>query len=139
MEVGQWVRDDNYIVQFNGYCNCIWCKDRGFEEPILKGKEYYEYITTQKMWDKYLKRVKVADTPQELIEVGDLVETKGEEVSYDRLYEPKYFGMVENIDIEFDQIICTGGVVLSLEHITKILTPNSNGGYDLQWSVSKDK
>ena len=125
MEIGQWVRDDNYIVQFNGYCDCTWCKDRGFEEPILKGKEYFEYITTQKMWDKYLKRVKVADTPQELIQDNDLGFIK-EWNSIETLYTSN-----EGVYCYMDSKRHFIGKNIT---ITKILTPNSNGGYDLQWN-----
>ena len=94
------------------------------------------YLMTKELEHMYWKEEidKIANIPQELIENGDLVETLGEEVSYEKIYEPKYFGMIETIDLEFDQICCTGGVILSLNDIVKILTPNRDGGFDLQYS-----
>ena len=72
------------------------------------------------------KFIKVADTPQELIEVGDLYRIKNS-VGKSLL--------TEYCDDEL------GNIILNLQEVTicEILTPNSNGGYDLQWSVSKDK
>ena len=70
MKVGQWIRYENNIVQLKGYCDCEQCIKRGFEEPIFSGDVY---VTKISEWVEILKKCKVADTPQELIEVGDLV------------------------------------------------------------------
>ena len=66
-------------------------------------------------------------TPQDLIEVGDLVGTDwyNEISSIWRIDEE---GLWKDID---DCIM--------VKDVTKILTPNSNGGYDLQWSADNDK
>jgi len=67
---------------------------------------------------------KVANTPQDLIEVGDLI-------ACDR-----YFPTPRVINED------TCKQLLSeywKPFITKILTPNSNGGYDLQWRKENEK
>jgi len=80
-------------------------------------------------------------TPQDLIEVGDLV-FKKQKVSLYCKGERAF--IVEDV---FDD----GRIVysslddgetmsaISINQITKILTPNSNGGYDLKWSADNDK
>ena len=64
---------------------------------------------------------KVANSPQELIEVGDLVETSILAICY---VQHIYKSWIETT---------SGRLYFHDEHITKILTPNTNGGYDLQW------
>jgi|LGOV01.1.fsa_nt_gb hypothetical protein len=68
---------------------------------------------------------KVANTPQELIEVGDLVECKG------------VFHLITNIDDTKYILNNAYHVKKTSTIITKILTPNSNDGFDLQWKVIK--
>lgn len=76
--------------------------------------------------------IKITDTPQELIQVGDLVFV---------LYE----GIVKHYIIQEitkdDCYICDNGnvVISGLGCITKILTPNSCGGYNLQWEDHNGK
>lgn len=70
--------------------------------------------------------VEVANTPQELIQVGDLYTD-----NHNRKYEcllvqngvlySHYFGLAKPC-----------GTLLT--NVTSILTPNANGGFDLQWS-----
>ena len=79
---------------------------------------------------------KVANTPQELIEVGDLVAIK-QSVS---LYcKGERFTVVEGLFEDGIQhsSIDDGETMYRtpFKNITKILTPNSNGGYDLQWEA----
>jgi len=102
VRVGQWVRSKgNKLYKVKMYPN-----------------NHYDFLaenTTCMIPKKYI--TKVADTPQELIEVGDLV----------LLHHYKLPRIVDEEDCK----------ILKKKYwqqfITKILTPNSNGGYDLQW------
>lgn len=71
------------------------------------------------------KYINVADTPQELIQVGDLIQTN----------EMKFPAPVEYVNKHdyLEMWTNLGLVDFKQETITKILTPNSKGGYDLQW------
>ena len=93
IEVGQWVRTRRgKIFQNKNFSN--------LDERLIKA---------------------IANTPQELVQVRDLVEVIGFDFGTRKIankYELKW--LKENKD-----------------KITKILTPNSNGGYDLQWSDEK--
>ena len=122
IKVGQWVRRKSDNVIFEIY-------------PTFK--MHYDAWENKQSCQAY-EFTKVANTPQELIEVGDLVETQGEPVSYEEIYEPKYIGVIETIDLEFNQICCSGGCILSLEDIIKILTPNKNGDYIKQWEANNE-
>lgn len=66
--------------------------------------------------------IKVANTPEELIQERDICETKN--------YVPFYIQEVRKSWFETN----VGRVYFHNEEITKILTPNSSGGYDLQYS-----
>jgi|LGVE01.1.fsa_nt_gb translation initiation factor 2 beta subunit (eIF-2beta)/eIF-5 len=70
--------------------------------------------------------IKVTDTPQELIEVGDLVQ-----LPHSKSFE--YVLYVNNYEV--DTNIPRDNLILR-NTIIKILTPNTNGGYDLQWKKS---
>ena len=104
----QWARTDlGNIIQLSKIeiDKSIWeCNDRLF----------YDTLTCT--------IIKVANTPQELIEVGDLVRSK--------LHN--YTAEVTQVFDSILQLTIPYAGVLNNE-ITKILTPNSNGGYDLQW------
>ena len=65
---------------------------------------------------------KIANDPRELIEVGDLIQFKTVLNFATRVIDKKFF-----INILKEKP----------KTITKILTPNSNGGYDEQWSDNK--
>ena len=89
------------------------------------GKHYqvnYDYSHRDGHYDITDIIVKSANTPQELIEVGDLVRSK--------LHN--YTAEVTQVFDSILQLTIPYAGVLNNE-ITKILTPNSNGGYDLQW------
>jgi len=66
-------------------------------------------------------KVKVANTPQELIEIGDLYQTSIGDETLLLHYKDNSMGKMI-----FDA---------HKNKVTKILTPNSNGGYDKQWEV----
>ena len=111
VKVGQWVRTDlGNIIQPSKIeiDKSIWeCNDRLF----------YDTLTCT--------IIKVANTPQELIEVGDLVEV---ECWISNTKTIRSLSTQFNYDVfrEWENIN---------QCATKILTPNSNGGYDLQWSA----
>ena len=73
--------------------------------------------------------IKVANTPQELVQEKDLIEIKGFiglHYVYNYGNNKEYrignnIGMLKNIK----------------DRVVKILTPNSNGGYDLQWEKER--
>jgi len=113
IKVGQWVRDD-------------W-NNIGIVTNVLdRGAIYFDNIDSHMLrFPDQNEIIKVADTPQELIQVGDLVYGDGyitpREVYSVNIKE----GNVTIIEHEY--------YTYKLDTITKILTPNSNGGYDLQW------
>ena len=127
MNIGDYIRVDNNIYQFKGYCDCHYCISRGFKEPILRGLNDNMYIYNEKDWNKFLadKQFTVSSRPRELIEVGDLYELTS------NMTNRKHIFQATNDDSIF-KIIKSGSKDIKL--VTKILTPNSNGGYDLQWS-----
>ena len=109
IKAGQWVRtNENDFFEMVLYLGTLHAHNDKYVTSIPIGA---------------LDIIKVANTPQELIEVGDLV-------SLSKLYwsvgEPKL--------LEVDKLLLDViGIKLSI--VTKILTPNSNGGYDLQWEA----
>ena len=97
---------------------------RNHKNEIL---EIIEIVNTNGKWvTNDLKRtyhigeIKVADTPQELIKVGDLISCS------------RYYDLLSVIDEEDLETLLEK---YWQPFITKILTPNSNGGYDLQWEA----
>ena len=88
--------------------------------------------------------VKVADTPQELVQAGDAIEIYDkQENKYSKLFINKLKKHNEHYteywyDSFLDDEISCIDVFTPQENsyfiITKILTPNSSGGYDLQYS-----
>ena len=125
IKVGQWVRNNNNIFQFMGYCDCEQCIKRGFQEPILQGTDS-EYITDKEWWELFLKQSKVKDTPKELIQAGDLVFYEdGEKIFVDEK-------MGNALAQKFKK-----GLICKLHfRITKILTPNEDKTqYTLQWEA----
>ena len=112
IKVGQWFRAyDGYIRQ---------CKD------------VIPYVKNGKMWyltqNYYNEVVKVADTPQELINANDLVEVDGYEDAIYKVHDIDELGRLD---------LCSMTFTVTPQRIKKILTPNSNGGYDLQWEETK--
>ena len=93
--------------------------------PHASGGEYYmnngDEITA------------VADTPQELVEVGDLVKVKKYKNPFiidDFVTKDKeWFWAGEQGDCKTHH----------LKEVTKIYTPNANGGFDLQWENNENK
>jgi hypothetical protein len=138
IKVGQWARKKFEICEI---IDIIEWKKKEYLEPteievvsflqtldISVVENGYNY---KKEWNVYLKikslsegelsisnfkDIKVADTPQELVEVGDLVELEK------RIFQVGKVG---------DD--CISYPTRYKSDVTKILTPNSNGGYDLQW------
>lgn len=111
VKVGQWVRY-NYGKVKNGIIQyCEWHR----EDEI--------------------QIIKVADTPQELIQVGDLVFIKN------YWEEPLVVSHIDNNGKPLANVRTSSGserIDLTRKKITKILTPNANGGYDLQWEQTND-
>ena len=112
VRVGQWVRKGEHIgeittVHIGGY----YIKCKTLRTP-------FNYVDSL-----YYKEWKVANTPQELIKIGDLVALD---------HHPNYIKQVLDVSgslISFNSSRCV------LNQVCKILTPNSNGGYDLQWEA----
>jgi hypothetical protein len=110
VKVGQWVRTDlGNIIQPSKIeiDKSIWeCNDRLF----------YDTLTCT--------IIKIANTPQELIEVGDLVSCSG------------YYVLPRVIDEgDCEQLLSK----YWQPFITKILTPNSNGSvYTQQWEADNE-
>ena len=115
-KVGQWVRKGEHIgeittVHIGGY----YIKCKTLRTP-------FNYVDSL-----YYKEWKVANTPQELIEVGtDLIVKRG------RTYPQKVSVYCKN-NRGVPTYVAGLGDYIEENEITKILTPNSNGGYDLQW------
>ena len=111
VRVGQWVRLSNGIIEYVDY---LW-RD-------INSHYYLAYKATID---------KVADDPRELIKDGDLVFIK----SY--WEEPLIVSYVDNYGNPRANVRTSSGsesIDLTRKFIIKILTPNSNGGYDLQYS-----
>ena len=113
IKAGQWVRTKSgcigYVFALSDGVVGDFDIEVVFEGEIKQALTYEENI------------IKVANTPQELVECGDLVETKYKPF-------PRYVFDVSKNFVEFGKLD-----FITKEYITKILTPNSNGGYDLQW------
>jgi len=116
IKVGQWARtSQNTIVQLVGL------------NKYKNELRYFDYT------GKYIGMVvcenniiKIADTPMELIEVKDLV------------YWAKYYYSfnVTSKSLTNKHLIWVNKCrVIDIRNVTKILTPNSNGGFDLQWEA----
>jgi len=110
IKVGQWVRtSQNTIVQLVGL------------NKYKNELRYFDYIG--KYSGKILCEnniIKVADTPQELIKEKDLLMYQDNLLYVYAIIDKLYFQDKRGYAYKFD--LCS-----------KILTPNSNGGYDLQW------
>jgi hypothetical protein len=142
VEVGQWVRDLKGLI---GKVDDITTKKEyawsWTHHGIIDTNDRLEeghigYVTTNKKDGKYSVTVgfeditAVANTPQELIQVGDLYTDK-----HNRKYEclfiqngvlySHYFGLARPC-----------GTVLT--NITAIYTPNENGDYIKQWDETND-
>jgi|LGVF01.2.fsa_nt_gb hypothetical protein len=107
IKVGQWIKDKHGDI---------------FSVLDIYQNDYYCLVNETLAGIDFKSIIKVANTPQELIEVGDLV------------------GYIDFIDDEYHIILvkCVEDVNMitgASTQITKILTPNSNGGYDLQWEA----
>ena len=118
IKVGQWFRFDNYIEEIIDIevLEKTWANEK---EIWLENKdgEQYEYLGC-----------KVADNPRELIQEGDLVEYQQilMEVTSVRKGKIRVMGFSKSRE------------VMSLSYISKILTPNLNNGFDLQWEVNNE-
>ena len=112
VKAGQWVRtNENDFFEMVLYLGTLHAHNDKYVTSIPIGA---------------LDIIKVANTPQELIEVGDLVEL---------IYphnNKKYIAIVDEIS---DRFVNTSNGSVRYNKIIKILTPNSNGGYDLQWEA----
>jgi hypothetical protein len=135
IKVGQWVRTkQNNIYVITSIMEYLQDGITYINECdyITKGyNERYNMQTNKDMnisrgWDSTVLRV--ANTPQELIEVGDLVDD--EVMGY----------LVEVLGVNNDGSLLTNeyndGQYVYSSKVNKILTPNKNGGYDLQWKKS---
>ncbi len=109
IKVGQYARynDNLYTVNYYGEDDCI----------LLS-------IDKQREFSVNPNRIKTASTPQELILVGDLVETE--------IYGIMQVEYIDGLTLYW------GDYKINDYKITKILTPNTNEGYDLQWESEKE-
>ena len=106
IKVGQWVRLNNSQLEYVDYL-----------VNDMNNHYYVLYTSTIS---------KVADTPQELIEVGDLVFSSNEVVmEVKKTSSILFYSTGYTVGFRKDKII-------------KILTPNSKGGYDLQWEANNE-
>ena len=128
VRVGQWVRGTHKFIndiprirflkvdELTKICN--W--------PHYKGLHKDAY--NKNMYIRKEDIIKIADTPQELIQVGDLVEignSNNRVLQVDRLHH----------DI---QCVEFNDIVICYDQITKIFTPNKDKSvYTLQWEQTK--
>ena len=96
-----------------------------------------EFVTEDNLWftgdgmyTYKFEDVKVANTPQELVQEKDLIEIKG----FIGLHYVYNYGNNEEYRIGNN----IGMLKNIKDRVIKILTPNSNGGYDLQYSKEND-
>ena len=108
VEVGQWARDDNRIFEITKEITCI------FINLDIKSE---------------INNVKVADTPQELIEVGDLVV----DTEYKNPFTVDGFTKTKDGKCLLNDI---DGWIIPLKDVTKILTPNGKD-YICQWEEKR--
>ena len=123
---GMYVRYENRLIQLKnvekgtiGY----FIRLAGCIRVCVSYKDTYEEVIFQYK--------QAASTPMELIKVGDLVKIN------------KTFGMVGRINFNNNHpylklVGQNSGTQLAVNNITKILTPNTNGGFDLQWESEKE-
>ena len=102
IKVGQWKRDITGKI----------------EKVTKRFLEYYNGWEDKNSVVTYTN-LKVANTPHELIEVGDLTKTN---------YAKDVFSIN---DYNMGH--------MPKKDIIKIWTPNSNGGYDLQWEANNER
>ena len=90
--------------------------------------------STYRFDNSYKERLRYANTPQELIEVGDLVEwTRGTRKGN---YADVRLILVHDLGDKIITNLIFTSTECSIDKVTKILTPNSNGGYNLQWEAN---
>lgn len=117
IEVGQWFRTQwNTIYKFNGTFDtddedikCVWSTSGNLVSLV--------------------DIVKVADTPQELIQDKDLITFNqnpvDEEICESIVFEVDDWGkLYDDLEKEFSRV-----------EVLKIFTPNSNGDYIKQWEA----
>ena len=114
IKVGQWVRTkNNHFARIHQ--NDLVCLKE------TNGSLAYD---TREKDDAMI--IKVSNTPQELIDVGDLVKING--------YKDT---LIIEVSEYYDDTIDIRGAGYELDfninNVIAIYTPNSNGGYDLQW------
>ena len=99
-------------------------------------KDHYVFETTKNEFIYNNTIIKVADTPQELAQVGDLVECKFDN---DYIFKRKIFEVmkIEKGEGYYDMLDEYGNSLNEYNKITKILTPNANGDYIKQWEALK--
>jgi hypothetical protein len=117
IKVGQWVREDNKyfgrIIKFTGeYSGMYRTKKYDMEQQFLLDYKHNLRV------NEYCN-IKVADTPQELIQVGDLIKTT------------LLNGHIFEIDSDYWLTDCLKNNVLKT--ITAIYTKDEQGNYIKQW------
>ena len=124
VRVGQWVKGTHKFI--NDIPRIRFIKVDKITDicgrPHYKGKHKDGY-SNNNMYIRKEDVIEVKDTPQELIEIGDLVALD---------HHQNYIKQVLDVSgslISFNSSRCV------LNQVCKILTPNSNGGYDLQWEA----
>ena len=122
IKVGQWVKGTHEFI--NDIPRIRFIKVDKITDicgrPHYKGKHKDGY-SNNNMYIRKEDVIKVKDTPQELVEKGNLVAL---------YHHPNYIKQVLDVSgelINFNSSRCL------LKDVSKILTPNSNGGYYLQW------
>ena len=118
IKVGQWKRRDN---QF--YSIIELSKDKTkilVEYKLITGKKARMWKSIY-WWDITPEYFTYVNTPQELIQANDLVEYM--------------YGIRKVYNVTRNKITVGANKYIYTNDITKILTPNSNGGFDLQWEA----
>ena len=126
MKVGQWLRDGNIISQCIEIDSCY--HNRINEHDLLK----FNNIKSKYRLEMYKK---VANTPQELIEVGDLVELDKKVIDID-YYNFNKNTVFEVFSVDIDGYFGWGNITnhSHIRNITKIYTKQGKD-YICQWEV----
>jgi hypothetical protein len=141
IKVGQWVRMDNGMIY--QITDIFWKDTRYFYSVISQyevditeemenhflglttnkqdGTYNWNFTITFNEWDN--KIIKVADTPKELVQVGDLVEFEDGDIMF--------ISRIDNnvITHSFNKM----AFLRVTNRVTKIYTLDSNGNYIKQW------
>ena len=101
---------------------------------MIKATGGYEYFFIEDSSLVYtISEYKIANTPKELVQVGDLI--------WFNVGDKNRYMIIEDIDDNFSNLtnyVDGNNMGIDIMWVTKILTPNSKGGYDLQWEENNE-